>query len=195
MGTSDCLAMYYFSPSKTFVFYFQGPPMVPPEAVCLHMVVRVRASCKCLSTAKLEWSLETTVCSPHFFRISVIASCILGSGSECPQATRLSAMGIAGVCGQRAGGGELLMHEDASAQGRSCVVLMSPAHLGVRSLANEGILCLVISCSSRWSLEIMLVPSSVLSSAAVASPLGWAGWREVEMETETLGWKHSDGVC
>ena len=27
------------------------------------------------------------------------------------------------------------MHEDASAQGRSCAVLMSPAHLGVRSLA------------------------------------------------------------
>ena len=43
-----------------------------------------------------------------------------------------------------------------------------------RSLANEGILRLVISCSSWWSLEIMLVPSSVLSSAAVASPLGWA---------------------
>lgn len=130
-----------------------------------------------------------------FFRTSVIASCILAGGSECPQAARLSAMGIPGVCRQWAGGGELLMHEDSSAWGRSCAVLMSPAHLGVRSLANEGILRLVISCSSRRSLEIMLVPSSVLSSAGVASPLGWAGWREVEMETETLGWKHSDGVC
>lgn len=87
------------------------------------------------------------------------------------------------------------MHEDASAQGRSCAVLVSPAHLGVRSLANEGIPCLVISCSSQQSLDIMLVPSGGLSSAAVVSPLGWAGWREVEMETEMLGWKHSDGVC
>lgn len=87
------------------------------------------------------------------------------------------------------------MHEDASAHGRSSAVLMSPAHLGVRSLANEGIPRLVISCSSRQSLDIMLVPSGVLSSAAVVSPLGWAGWREVEMETEMLGWKHSDGVC
>ena len=65
------------------------------------------------------------------------------------------------------------MHEDASAQGRSCAVLMSPAHLGVRSLAAAAAAKSLQSCPTPCDPTDGSPPGSPVPGILQARTLEW----------------------